>query len=70
MRYQDDGSGYRTNGLATKITTGCVEGGCKGYELARDLDFSEDASYRDIANKATWDYRRGMGTHWKFRKYF
>ena len=59
IRYQRDGSGYRTNGLATKITTGCAEGGCKGYELARDLDFSEDASYTDIANKATWTTGEG-----------
>ena len=59
MRYQKDGSGYRTNGFATKITTGCAEGGCKGYELARDLDFSEDASYRDIVNKATWTTGEG-----------
>ena len=59
MRYQKDGSGYRTNGFATKITTGCAVGGCKGYELAGDLDFSEDASYTDIANKATWTTGEG-----------
>ena len=54
IRYQMDGSGYRASLSATKITAGCAEGGCKGYELNKDLDFDNDASYRDVANKATW----------------
>ena len=54
IRYQLDGSGYKASSSATKITAGCAEGGCKGYELVRDLDFNEDASYRNIGNKARW----------------
>ena len=54
MRYELDGSGYRVNESAAKITTGCAEGGCKGYELVKDLDFADDESYRNVANKAAW----------------
>ena len=61
MRHQLDGSGYRTSWSATKITAGCAEGGCKGYELSKDLDFDDDASYSNVANKATWT--AGSGWH-------
>ena len=55
MRYQLDGSGYRANArVAEKITTGCPAAKCIGYELARDLDFNSDDSYRDINNKSKW----------------
>ena len=58
IRYQLDGSGYKTNTTATKITNGCDEGGaavCIGYELMRDLDFEADDSYVNPAtNKAAW----------------
>ena len=54
MRYQWDGSGYREDEVATKITAGCGEGGCRGYELIRDLDFNNSDDYRDIANKTAW----------------
>ena len=54
VRHQLDGSGYRVNGSATKITAGCARGGCKGYELSKDLDFDDDASYSNVANKVTW----------------
>ena len=39
MRCALDGSGLCANATAEKITTGCAVGGCKGYELTRDLDF-------------------------------
>ena len=54
MRYQWDGSGYKASESATKITAGCGEGGCRGYELIRDLDFNNSDHYRDIANKTAW----------------
>ena len=58
MRHVLDGSGYQSSPTATKLTAGCplVKGQkkCKGYELVRDLDFNEDASYRDPANKVIW----------------
>ena len=46
IRYQLDGSGYRVDKDAAKSTEGCADGGCKGYELTRDLDFNDDESYR------------------------
>ena len=45
IRYQLDGTGYTASSGATKITTGCRSGGCKGYELTRSLNFTNDASY-------------------------
>ena len=43
MRYQMDGSGLQLDENAVEITTGCAPGGCKGYELTQDLDFSSAA---------------------------
>ena len=61
IRYQLDGSGYRAHASATKVTAGCAAGGCKGYELVRDLDFGEDASYSSTQNKVVWT--QGAGWH-------
>ena len=54
MRYQLDGSGLQLSETAVEITTGCAPGGCKGYELTRDLDFSSADSYQNIANLKRW----------------
>ena len=59
MRYQLDGSGYKASASAVKITAGCKSGGCNGYELKKDLDFNDDASYSSIANKVTWTKGKG-----------
>ena len=59
MRYQLDGSGHKTSADATKITQGCPESGCIGYELMKDLDFNADASYHKTSNKATWTTASG-----------
>ena len=61
MRYQLDGTGYRPSSSTMKITLGCPAIGCKGYELTRDLDFNDDASYSSTANKITWT----TGTGWQ-----
>ena len=54
VRHQVDGSGYTFAG-STKITLGCPEAGCNGYELRRDLDFAATQSYVDAAsNKSKW----------------
>ena len=45
IRHQLDGTGYRESGAATRITTGCPDDGCKGYELVGDLDFMTARSY-------------------------
>ena len=54
IRYQVDGSGYRASVSATKITAGCAESGCRGYELSKDLDFNDEASYSSTSNKVIW----------------
>ncbi len=54
IRYQLDGSGYRESLSSKKITAGCPQGGCNGYELHNDLDFNSDNSYRNIINKEAW----------------
>ena len=54
MRYRLDGSGLKLNATAEAITTGCAVGGCKGYELTRDLDFNDIASYQNLANMKLW----------------
>ncbi len=60
IRYRLDGSGYRESGSAPVITVGCPEEGCRGYELARDLDFKVDGSYRDPeVNKKAWSEGEG-----------
>ena len=60
MRYQLDGNGYRISTTVTKITDGCPDDGCKGYELVRDLDFNENDSYRDAkTNKPKWTTNEG-----------
>ena len=53
IRHQLDGTGYRASADAMKITMGCPTS-CTGFELTRSLDFMDDASYRDTANKATY----------------
>ncbi len=54
IRYQLDGSGYRESLSSKKITAGCPQSGCNGYELHNDLDFNSDNSYRNIINKKAW----------------
>ena len=49
IRYQLDGTGYRKEGTAPKITTGCPSTGCKGYELTKSLSFAEDSDWSPIA---------------------
>ena len=66
MRYQLDGSGYRKSEDSPKITVGCAEDGCNGYELIRDLDFDDDASYSSTSNKVIWT----TGTGWQSIGYY
>ena len=69
IRYQLDGTGYKASTSATKITTGCPEDGCNGYELIRDLDFKDDASYSNATvNKKEWtvdNYDNTMDKGWQ-----
>ena len=54
VRYQLDGSGYKESDTADKITAGCSDNTCIGYELRRDLDFSTTQSYINVENKVVW----------------
>ena len=59
IRYQLDGSGYRASSTASKITTGCPADRCTGYELVRDLDFLDDASYGSMRSEVVWTTESG-----------
>ena len=54
VRHVLDGSGYKLSANTTASTEGCSSGGCRGYELWRDLDFNTDDDYRSTANKVKW----------------
>ena len=55
MRYVLNGSGYRTSPTDTINRTGCPSGGnCSGFELTKDLDFTNDDSYRTTANRVIY----------------
>ena len=59
IRYQLDGSQLQLSGEAPTSSIGCARGGCKGYELTRDLDFDDDDSYSSTANKIMWTMEAG-----------
>ena len=59
IRYQLDGSGYKASLTASKITAGCPVIGCKGYELVKNLDFFDNASYSSTSNKVIWTTGEG-----------
>ena len=62
MRYELDGTGYSVTDIGRPITTGCPTGGCTGYELAKDLDFTEASSYREEEGINTaWTDTSGAG---------
>ena len=54
MRYQLDGSGYRASEDNIKIIEGCPNDICSGYELTRDLDFRDAASYHSGVVNTEW----------------
>ena len=60
IRYQLDGSGYRSDTKAIKITAGCPIVGCKGYELATDLDLGNNSRLSD---------GQTIGSNWCRRQY-
>ena len=67
IRHQLDGTGYKASSGATKITMGCRSGGCEGYELTRSLNFTNNASYRNTANRAAYtvsDYSDSNDRGW------
>ena len=54
IRYQADGSGYKANENATKITQGCPVWGCIGYELVGSLNFNSATDYRNGSINTDW----------------
>ena len=52
MRHQLSGTGYKMG--VFESSRGCPVTGCRGYELARSLDFNNDADYSAISNKMVW----------------
>ena len=61
IRYNLSGSGYKASASAANKTSGCPSNVCKGYELVRDLDFTDDDSYRNAsANKGQWTTSTGF----------
>ena len=58
IRYQLDGSHLQLSGVVP-TSIGCARGGCKGYELTRNLDFDDDDSYSSTANKIIWTTEAG-----------
>ena len=61
IRHNLAGTSYIPGASATPSTMGCKLDGCNGYELIRNLDFDDTASYRDAtANMDRWT----SGTGW------
>ena len=62
MRYVLNGLGYRTSPTDTINRMGCPSGGnCRGFELTRNLNFTNNDSYRTVANTATYT----VGSGWE-----
>ena len=62
MRHVLNGVGYRTSPTDTINRTGCPSGGnCRGFELTRDLNFTDDDSYRTTANRVIYT----VGSGWQ-----
>ena len=59
IRHQLDGTGYRSSSSEAKVTTGCGNNKCNGYELVRDLDFNDSDSYRKGVINLAWTTGRG-----------
>ena len=54
MRYDPDGTSYKTSATAAGDARGAPSSGLKGYELEATLDFTEGASYESGAVNTTW----------------
>ena len=68
IRYQADGSGYKANENATKITQGCPVWGCIGYELVGSLNFNSATDYRNGSINTDWtvaDYASDTDVGWQ-----
>ena len=68
IRHSLAGESYKSASDATALTGGCPNATCRGYELRRDLDFLDNASYRNpSANRSAWtvsDFTNNNDTGW------
>ena len=60
IRYNLAGTSYKTSAVDPDNMNGAPESGLKGYELARDLDFNDPASYSSGMINTAWT----MGEGW------
>ena len=62
IRHQPDGSGYKAEMNGASDSSGCPGGTCRGYELVRNLDFDDRASYSSTATDVIeqWDNWNGI----------
>ena len=54
IRYNLSGSTYKSASEAPALTGGCPNTTCRGYELRRDLDFNDAASYASGRVNSDW----------------
>ena len=76
MRHNLDGTGYRSSLRSSSVSKGCPSGGCTGYELMTDLDFSDvgDLGYNSCLGSCGTNVEAfpgcWLGTHRKCRWYW
>ncbi len=54
IRYNLEGTSYKTSDSDTGIATGCPTDGCSGYELMRSLNFDTGAHYASEVVNNSW----------------
>ena len=64
MRYALNGSGYRNSTMTTINSTGCSST-CTGFELTRNLSFTDNDSYRTPANRMEYTVNNADDTGWE-----
>ena len=63
MRYRPDGKAYKASERDINNATGCPDSGCSGYELTRDLDFTDPGNYDAGVVNPDWTSGVGWGTY-------
>ena len=67
IRHSLAGESYISSSNATALTGGCPNAICRGYELYRDLDFNDAASYASGRVNSDWtvaDFNDASDTGW------
>ena len=75
IRYNLEGTSYKTSESDMGDTSGCPTERCSGYELTRSLDFADAASYASGSINSDWrpdntdpdiGGQRGLDTYWRY----